>query len=91
MGSGVDSASMTPRRPGINDCSMRGLTAYQERALRSQYVKLNPVELTRDIVRYQGTLISKAIGKTEVQMAEVTHAQKNRRKRQTGGVKVRTD
>ncbi len=66
------------------------LSRVQERALRAQYMKLNPVELTRDIVRYQGMLITKAKWKTEVLTAEVEDAKKNRRKRQTGGVKLRT-
>lgn len=66
------------------------LSATQERALRTQYAKLNPVELTRDIVRYQGMLITKASWKTEILTAEVEDAKKNRRKRQTGGVKLRT-
>lgn len=63
------------------------LSRAQERALQAQYAKLNPVELTRDIVRYQGMLITKARWKTEVLTAKVTDAKKNRRKRQTGGVK----
>lgn len=66
------------------------LSKPQERALQAQYVKLNPVELTRDIVRYQGMLITKARWKTEVLTAEVEDARKNRQKRQTGGVKLRT-
>ena len=66
------------------------LSTVQERALRAQYVKLNPVELTRDIVRYQGMLITKANWKTELLTAEVDDAKKNRQKRQTGGVKLRT-
>lgn len=66
------------------------LSKTQERALRAQYAKLNPVELTRDIVRYQGMLITKASWKTEVLTAEVEDAKKNRRKRQTGGVKLRS-
>lgn len=64
------------------------LSQPQERALRAQYAKLNPVELTRDIVRYQGMLITKAGWKTEVLTAEVADAQKNRRKRQAGGVTI---
>lgn len=66
------------------------LSRAQERALRAQYAKLNPVELTRDIVRYQGMLITKARWKTEVLTAEVDDAKKNRHKRQTGGVTLRT-
>lgn len=66
------------------------LSRTQEQALRAQYVKLNPVELIRDIVRYQGMLITKARWKTETLTAEVEDAKKNRRKRQTGGVKLRT-
>jgi len=66
------------------------LSRAQERALRAQYAKLNPVELTRDIVRYQGMLITKASWKTELLSAEVADATKNRRKRQTGGVKLRS-
>ena len=48
------------------------------------------VELTRDIVRYQGMLITKARWKTEVLTAEVQDANQNRRARQTGGVKLRS-
>lgn len=66
------------------------LTKAQERALWGQYAKLNPVELTRDIVRFQGMLITKARWKTEVLTAETEDAKKNRHKRQTGGVKLRT-
>lgn len=66
------------------------LSKAQERALRAQHAQLNPVELTRDIVRYQGMLITKASWKTEVLTAEVEDAKQNRRKRQTGGVKLRT-
>ncbi len=66
------------------------LSKAQERALRAQHSQLNPVELTRDIVRYQGMLITKASWKTEVLTAEVEDAKQNRRKRQTGGVKLRT-
>lgn len=66
------------------------LSKAQERALRAQHAQLNPVELTRDIVRYQGMLITKASWKTEVITAEVEDAKQNRRKRQTGGVKLRT-
>ena len=66
------------------------LSVAQERALRAQYAKLNPVELTRDIVRYQDMLITKASWKTEVLTAEVEDAKQNRRKRQTGGVKLHT-
>ena len=64
------------------------LSHTQERMLRAQYAKLNPVELTRDIVRYQDMLITKARWKTEVLTAEVADAQKSRRKRQAGGVKI---
>lgn len=66
------------------------LSVVQERELREQYAKLNPVELTRDIVRYQSMLIEKARWKTEVLTAEVEDAKKKRRGRQTGGVKLRT-
>ena len=66
------------------------LSKAQERALRAQHAQLNPVELTRDIIRYQGMLITKASWKTEVLTAEVEDAKQNRRKRQTGGVKLRT-
>lgn len=66
------------------------LSKAQERALRAQHARLNPVELTRDIVRYQGMLITKASWKTKVLTAKVEDAKQNRRKRQTGGVKLRT-
>ena len=79
-----------PRTPYQRLLDSGVLSKAQERALRAQYAKLNPVELTRDIVRYQGMLITKARWKTEVLTAEVEDAQKNRRKRQTGGVKIRS-
>lgn len=66
------------------------LSNAQERALRARYVKLNPVELSRDIVRYQGMLITKAKWKTEVLTTEVEDTKKYRRMRQTSGVKFRT-
>ena len=66
------------------------LSASQERGLRTQYAKLNPATLTRDIVRYQGMLITKAGWKSEVLTVEVEDAKAKRKKRQTGGVKLRT-
>lgn len=79
-----------PKTPFQRLLDSRVLSITQERVLREQYAKLNPVELTRDIVRYQGMLITKASWKTEVLTAEVKDAKQNRRKRQTGGVKVRS-
>lgn len=79
-----------PRTPYQRLLDAGVLSTAQEQALRAQYVKLNPVELSRDIVRYQGMLITKARWKTELLTAEVEDAKKNRRKRQTGGVKLRT-
>lgn len=63
----------------------------QERALRAQYTKLDPVELTRDTVRHPGMLITKMCWKTEVLTDKVSDAKKNRRKHQTGGVKIRSE
>lgn len=80
----------SPRTPYQRLLEAGVLSMAQERALREQYAKLNPVELTRDIVRYQGMLITKARWKTDVLTVEVEDAQKNRRKRQTGGVKFRS-
>jgi len=79
-----------PRTPYHRLLEAGVLSATQEKELREQYAKLNPVELTRDIVRYQGMLITKASWKTEILTAEVEDAKKNRRKRQTGGVKLRS-
>lgn len=79
-----------PKTPYQRLLDAGALSTVQERTLRAQYAKLNPVELTRDIVRYQGILITKARWKTEVLTAEVEDAKKNRQKRQTGGVKLRT-
>lgn len=66
------------------------LSTPQADALRREYEKLNPVELTRDIVRYQGILITKAGDKTALLTAEATDAKARQRKQQTGGVKLRT-
>ena len=66
------------------------LSAPQKRALQRQYEKLNPIELTRDIIRYQGMRITKAGDKTDLLTAEVEDAKSRRRKRQTSGVKLRT-
>ena len=79
-----------PRTPYQRVLDSKILSVRQEQALRAQYVKLNPVELTRDIVRYQGMLITKAKLKTEVLAAEVEETRARRTKRQTGGVKLRT-
>ncbi|KUF08075.1 hypothetical protein AUL38_06215 [Leucobacter sp. G161] len=79
-----------PRTPFQRLLDSGVLSKAQERALRTQYAKLNPVELTRDIVRYQGMLVTKARWKTEALTAEVEDAKKQRRKRQTGGVKIRS-
>lgn len=62
----------------------------QEHALRARYAKLNPVELSRDIVRYQGMLITKARFKTDFLTAEVADAKTRRKNRQTSGVKLRS-
>lgn len=66
------------------------LSRQQEQQLRAQYAKLNPVELTRDILRYQSMLIAKAKHKTDVLAMEVEDATKRRQKRQTGGITVKT-
>lgn len=79
-----------PRTPYQRLLDAGVLSKAQERALRAQYAKLNPVELTRDIARYQGMLITKAKWKTEVLTAEVQDAKQHRRARQTGGVKLRS-
>ena len=79
-----------PRTPYQRLLESGVLSAPQEGALRRQYAKLNPVELTRDIVRYQGMLITKASDKTGLLTAEVEDAKSRRQKRQTGGVKLRT-
>lgn len=79
-----------PRTPYQRALDSGILSARQEQALRAQYEKLNPVELTRDIVQYQGMLITKAKFKTELLTAETEEAKSRRAKRQSGGVKLRT-
>ncbi|MFC0581528.1 integrase catalytic domain-containing protein, partial [Micrococcoides hystricis] len=66
------------------------LSTVQQHALRAQYSNLNPMELTCDIVTYQDMLIRKAKSKTETLTAEVENTKQNRKKRQTGGVKIHT-
>lgn len=79
-----------PRTPYQRVLDSGILSARQEQALRAQYAKLNPVELTRDIVRYQSMLITKAKFKTELLTTETEEAKSRRAKRQSGGVKLRT-
>ena len=79
-----------PRTPYERLLESGVLSVKQTRELEKTYAKLNPVELSRDIVRYQGMLMTKAGWKTEVLTAEVEDSKKRRRGRQTGGVKLRS-
>ncbi len=79
-----------PKTPYQRVLESRVLSNKQASMLRAQYAKLNPVELTRDIVRYQGTLVTKARWKTDMLTAEVEDTKKNQHRRQTGEVKLRT-
>ena len=79
-----------PRTPYERLLESSVLSVKQTRELEKTYAKLNPVELSRDIVRYQGMLMTKAGWKTEVLTAEVEDSKKRRRGRQTGGVKLRS-
>lgn len=79
-----------PRTPYQRVLDSKILSTAQEQALNAQYAKLNPVELTRDIVRYQAMLITKAQSKTELLTAETENARARRKHKQSGGVKLRT-
>lgn len=79
-----------PRTPYERLLESGILSLQQTRELEKTYAKLNPVELSRDIVRYQGMLMTKAGWKTEVLTAEVEESKRRRRGRQSGGVKLRS-
>lgn len=80
----------TPQTPYQRLLNAGTLSLQQQQELRQVYEKINPAELARDITRYQGMLITKAKAKTEYLTAEVEDAKKRRKKRQTGGVRIKT-
>lgn len=65
------------------------LSPQQYADLEQAYQRLNPAELTRDILHFQNTLTGLSGKKTEDLTATVTQAQQRREQTYQGGIKIR--